>query len=53
MVNYDEQFRVVFTLHLPQDTDETDVRKVTDWIDSLDPNVGTRTSACIVLILQF
>lgn len=39
-VNDPEQLHVIFTLHLPQDPEENGVRKVIEWIDSLDRKVG-------------
>ncbi|MCJ1346354.1 hypothetical protein MMC31_004570, partial [Peltigera leucophlebia] len=39
-----EELRIVFTLHLPHDPEENDVRRVTEWIDSLDSKVGLELS---------
>ena len=35
---------MIFTVHLPHNPDETDVRKITEWVDSLDTNVGLELS---------
>lgn len=43
-VNDPEELRVVLTLHLPHDPEENDVRKVTEWIDSLDRKIGLELS---------
>lgn len=40
-----EALRVVFTLQLPRDPEESDVRNVTEWIDSLDKKVGPELSS--------
>lgn len=40
-----EALRVVFTLHLPRDPEEHDVRNVTEWIDSLDKKIGLELSS--------
>lgn len=44
IANQHEQHRVIFTVHLPHHPDEIDVRKVTEWIDSLDTNIGLELS---------
>ena len=43
-VNDPEELRVIFTLHLPRDPEENDVRSVTEWIDSSDRKVGLELS---------
>lgn len=40
IANHHEQFRVIFTVHLPHHPDENYVRQLTDWIDSLDTDIG-------------
>lgn len=44
-VDEPEALRVVFTLQLPRDPEESDVRNVTGWIDSLDKKVGPELSS--------
>lgn len=44
-VDEPEALRVVFTLQLPRDPEESDVRNVTEWIDSLDKKVGLELSS--------
>lgn len=52
--NLTEQLRVVFTLHLPSDPNENDIRLVKDWIDSRDRNVRAWTvERPSVLTLRF
>lgn len=44
IANHHEQFRVIFTVHLPHHPDENYVRQLTDWIDSLDTDIGLELS---------
>lgn len=44
-VDEPEALRVVFTLQLPRVPEESDVRNVTEWMDSLDKKVGPELSS--------